>query len=256
MVVLELPWSDSIADDQSEPAIARGVTAMLMDHVLGFALSLDRSDMPPSTTIDLRVDWNRPLVAGAPASIRVDRFVGEGDVVLAQGSMWQGDGETPCACGQARFLSGALPGRRSADSDAVAEMAEASAAVPVEAPSFSRFLGLEMAGSGRFVLPGAPHLLGMAKAGTFHGGFVAAASDRAAEDLLSDWTASGGGRCVTLEIEYIRPAFIAADLLVEARVLRIGRSSASIAIETRQHGWDGPVLTSATALWVKEQVPP
>ncbi|MEP6869301.1 MAG: acyl-CoA thioesterase domain-containing protein [Novosphingobium sp.] len=251
-VVLELPWSGWIADDGPEPAIARGLTAMIMDHVLGFAISLGRPNFPPSTTIDLRIDWSRPLIAGAPARVNVDGLFGEGDVILAVGSLWQNMGDSPCAIGTGRFLSGVYPGRQSARADSEIP---APLAMPEGPASFSRFLGLESLSGGRFILPGVPRLAGQAHVGAFHGGVIAAASERAAQVILSDWSQSGQARCVTLEIEYMRPAFTAADILLTAEVLRVGRSTACVEIETRQNGWDGPVLTRATTMWVKEAEP-
>lgn len=165
--MLELPWSGWIADDGPEPAIARGLTAMIMDHVLGFAISLGRPNFPPSTTIDLRIDWSRPLIAGAPARVNVDGLFGEGDVILAVGSLWQNMGDSPCAIGTGRFLSGVYPGRQSARADSEIP---APLAMPEGPASFSRFLGLESLSGGRFILPGVPRLAGQVHVGAFHGG--------------------------------------------------------------------------------------
>lgn len=248
-VTLDLPWSGWVADDEPKPGIARGVLAMVMDTLLGYSISIGLPNRPPCTTIDLRMDWTGPVVAGAPLKARVDRFAGKGNLVLASGSMWQGDETSPCAIGSGRFLAGSFPGRQSTRT----QPGSGSPTMPEGAASFSRFLGLEAVGDGRFILPGTARLAGMAQVGAFHGGFIAAASDRAAESLLKDWAAPGGARCVTLEIEYLRPAFVSSDLLVEARVLRLGRSAASVEIVTRQQDWNGPMLTCASSLWIREQ---
>lgn len=246
---LDLPWSSWIADTQGEPAIARGVTATVMDHALGLASSASQPGSPPSTTIDLRVDWSRPFAPGLPASVTVEQVVRDGDIFFARATMRQDDEASPCATGVGRFLAGVFPGRssmRDSDDD------ETAIDIPASNPRFSTFLGLEPVQGGRFVVPGAVRLAGMPRVGAFHGGLIAGSSDEAAQHVLCDWIEADDARCASLEIEYLRPAFTSDALLVDAKLLRAGRRSAVVEITTRQKQWDNPVLTVATALWVKE----
>lgn len=248
LVSLDQPWSPWIADDQVEAAIARGATATIMDHVLGLAIAAHHPESPPSTTIDLRIDWARPLTPGAGVSVIVQQVARDGDICLARGIMLQGDDKTPCATGVGRFFSGIFPGRSSMrDNDE-----EAAIELPASTPCLSAFLGMESLQDGRFVVQGAMRLAGMVRVGAFHGGLVAAASDEAAQRMLRGWIGTGEARCVTLEIEYLRAALAKDALLVEARIVRAGRRTALVEVTTRQKRWDSPVLTIATMLWVKE----
>ena len=61
-------------------------------------------------------------------------------------------------------------------------------------------------------------LAGMTRIGAFHGGLVAASLDEATQHMLHDWIGAHDVRCITLEIDYLRPAFANDPLLADARV--------------------------------------
>lgn len=157
-------------------------------------------------------------------------------MLLGYGSLWQRDHDIPCAIGVARFLIGTFPGCQSVSSDVFTRTA-APLVMPEGPASFMRYLGLNPVGKGLFVLPGTTRLGGMLKVGAFHGGFIAAASDRVAEMVLQDWAGPDGARCASLEIEYLRPAVVTADLLLEARVIHADHGWATVEVVTCREDW-------------------
>ena len=243
----ELPCSLWVEDDCASPAIARGALIMAMDHAMGYAISATRTGGQPATTIDLRVDWTSPLLPGMPALITVDAIAGSGPIYLASISIFQG-GSSPCAQGVGRFFSGVFPGR-SIGGDVVPDNAEITA--PGTGSGLSAFIGMKRVDPDRFIVPKAVRLSGMVRVGAYHGGLVAASADIAAEQRLQDWIADGAAYCATLETEYLRPSFVSNDLHIEAILVRAGRRAAVVEVNVREAGWDSPLVTSSTALWVK-----
>jgi len=221
---------------------------IVMDHALGFAITTVTETITPSTTIDLRMDWFGDMT-DEPATISIDILSQVGATALVRGEVRQGASGDRRAVATGRFMKATMPGGSELESGPPPEELEPRQGTD----GFHAYIGVRDEGAGRIVIPASPHLAGMVRVGAFHGGVIAAMGSRAASSALGEWISSGDARQASVEIEYLRPAFVASDLLIEAKIVRAGRRSAVVEITTRQHGWTEPPQTRAVQLWVRER---
>lgn len=64
-VELEMPWQDQLAGDSATGSFAAGPIMALMDNTTGVAIWLRRGGYLPQVTLDLRIDYLRPMARGA-----------------------------------------------------------------------------------------------------------------------------------------------------------------------------------------------
>jgi uncharacterized protein (TIGR00369 family) len=122
----------------------------------------------------------------------------------------------------------------------MSEAAETAHAL-LDAWPYARFLGvrLEPGEVGPVaVLPFDPKLIGNPLLPALHGGVVASFLELAALAKLD--AAGRRARTIDITVDYLRPAR-PVPLYAEARVLKLGRRAANLAVEAWQEGRDSPV---------------
>jgi uncharacterized protein (TIGR00369 family) len=119
--------------------------------------------------------------------------------------------------------------------------AVATAGALLDAWPYARFLGvrLEAGDAGPVaVLPFAPKLIGNPILPALHGGVVASFLELAA---LARLGAEGRrARTIDITVDYLRPAR-PVTFYAEARILKLGRRAANLAVEAWQDDRDSPV---------------
>jgi uncharacterized protein (TIGR00369 family) len=123
----------------------------------------------------------------------------------------------------------------------VSETAQSATSPLLEAWPYARFLGvrLEAGAAGPVaVLPFDPKLIGNPVLPALHGGVVASFLELAA---LARLDAEGRrARTIDITVDYLRPAR-PVTFYAEARILKLGRRAANLAVEAWQEDRDSPV---------------
>ena len=123
----------------------------------------------------------------------------------------------------------------------MSEPARSSAPALLDAWPYARFLGVRLE-EGEIgpvaVLPFDPKLIGNPILPAFHGGVVASFLELAA---LARLDAEGKrARTIDITVDYLRPAR-PVTFYAEARILKLGRRAANLAVEAWQDDRDSPV---------------
>jgi uncharacterized protein (TIGR00369 family) len=111
----------------------------------------------------------------------------------------------------------------------------------LDAWPYARFLGVRLeAGSAGpvAVLPFAPRLIGNPILPALHGGVVASFLELAALARLD--AAGRRARTIDITVDYLRPAR-PVTFYAQARILKLGRRAANLAVEAWQEDRDSPV---------------
>jgi uncharacterized protein (TIGR00369 family) len=123
----------------------------------------------------------------------------------------------------------------------VSEVAQPTAIALLDAWPYARFLGvrLEVGDTGPLaVLPFDPKLIGNPILPALHGGVVASFLELAALARLD--LEGRRARTIDITVDYLRPAR-PVTFYAEARILKLGRRAANIAVEAWQETRDSPV---------------
>jgi uncharacterized protein (TIGR00369 family) len=123
----------------------------------------------------------------------------------------------------------------------MSEAAPIGARALLEAWPYARFLGvrLEAGGTGPLaVLPFDPKLIGNPILPALHGGVVASFLELAALARLD--AAGRRARTIDITVDYLRPAR-PVTFYAEARILKLGRRAANLAVEAWQDDRESPV---------------
>ncbi len=123
----------------------------------------------------------------------------------------------------------------------MSEAAQSPAPALLDAWPYARFLGVRLEsgdGSPIAVLPFDPKLIGNPILPALHGGVVASFLELAA---LARLDAEGKrARTIDITVDYLRPAR-PVTFYAEARILKLGRRAANLAVEAWQEERDSPV---------------
>jgi uncharacterized protein (TIGR00369 family) len=123
----------------------------------------------------------------------------------------------------------------------MSEAAQSAAPALLDAWPYARFLGvrLEPGATGPIaVLPFDPKLIGNPILPALHGGVVASFLELAALAKLD--AAGRRARTIDITVDYLRPAR-PVTFYAEARILKLGRRVANLAVEAWQEDRDSPV---------------
>ncbi|HEY1751799.1 MAG TPA: PaaI family thioesterase [Caulobacteraceae bacterium] len=107
----------------------------------------------------------------------------------------------------------------------------------LDAWPYARFLGVRLE-AGLAVLPFDPRLIGNPILPALHGGVVASFLELAALARLD--AAGRRARTIDITVDYLRPVRPVATY-AEARILKLGRRAANLAVEAWQDDRDSPV---------------
>lgn len=101
------PYGEHLLGDAERGLIHSSVQLTLVDSGFGAAVLSAFSEMEAIATLDLRMDYHRPAVAGHDLYLdaRVDRISKQ--IVFVSGAVWQLDPDQPTAMARATFMRGA-----------------------------------------------------------------------------------------------------------------------------------------------------
>lgn len=106
-VLLRMPYKEELLGDSEQQLIHTSVHVALMDSLFGGAVMAHLCRPESIATLDLRMDYLRPAVAGKVLHgfAKVDQLTRS--IAFVSGSIWQEDRDTPCALGRASFMRAA-----------------------------------------------------------------------------------------------------------------------------------------------------
>jgi uncharacterized protein (TIGR00369 family) len=221
--VLTMPsrpeWMGNTATGQVHP----GCLTVLADTACGVAVGAALDPMQPYATLDLRMDYLRPAMAGH--ELRCDAHCHRltRHVAFVRGEVFQGEQDDPVATVNATFMLGTASSRRSdlpPEGGTPAPSADASPQALAWAPvldvgrsPYLDFLGVQRQAvpegqSGLFRLPFKPELIGNPLLPALHGGVVAGFAESAAilHLAFSNPTLAGSPKGIDFSIDYLRSA--------------------------------------------------
>ena len=104
---LRQPYSESLLGDAERGLIHTSVQLTMVDSGFGAAVLSAFEQVEAIATLDLRMDYQRPAVAGQDLFLdaRVDRITRQ--IVFVSGCVWQISPEQPSALARAAFMRGA-----------------------------------------------------------------------------------------------------------------------------------------------------
>lgn len=109
---IRLPYRDDWLGDPLNGLIHPGVTSTLVDSGSGLAV-LARLEKPePIATLDLRMDYLRPALAGKALDCSAECYRVTPHIVFVRASVWQDSPEKPVALSQSAFMRSSTSKRR------------------------------------------------------------------------------------------------------------------------------------------------
>jgi uncharacterized protein (TIGR00369 family) len=110
---LELPYRPDFLGDPQHGLLHPGVITSVIDTASGLAVFAQIGRFEPIATLDLRVDYLRPGLAGQTLQVRAECYRMTPMIAFVRAQAWQADPQTPVALSQSVFMR-ASHGRRPA----------------------------------------------------------------------------------------------------------------------------------------------
>lgn len=101
---MRLPYRDDWLGDIERGVIHTGVITTLVDGASGLALLAKLANFESIATLDLRMDYLRPAVAGKALHCRAQCYRTTSHIGFVRASVWQDDPEQPVAVSQSVFM--------------------------------------------------------------------------------------------------------------------------------------------------------
>lgn len=101
---LRIPYDEKLLGDPDRRLIHTGVITSLIDAASGVAVLCSVAKMQPIATLDLRVDYLRPAVAGKPITVRAECYRMTAQIAFVRATAYQDDPELPVADASATFM--------------------------------------------------------------------------------------------------------------------------------------------------------
>ena len=102
-----LAWSDKLLASRTSKALHGGVITALMDEAFGGASIAQIGKVTSMATIDLRIDYARPAIAGEDLFCIAECYRQTKRVCFVKGQVFQNDPDKPIAFGTGTFMIGA-----------------------------------------------------------------------------------------------------------------------------------------------------
>lgn len=106
VAVLRQPFRDCLVGDPEHGLIHTGVQITLIDAACGIAVFSALGKIQTIATLDLRMDYLRPAVAGVDLLGCAECYRLTGQIAFVRGTVWQDDRERPVSTAQAAFMLG------------------------------------------------------------------------------------------------------------------------------------------------------
>ncbi|WP_269715418.1 PaaI family thioesterase [Caulobacter sp. NIBR2454] len=110
--VLKVPYHEQLVGDPETGVIAGGVVTTLLDHACGQAVHAAMETWTSIATLDLRIDYMRPAVAGKDILARAHCYKLTRSVAFVRAVAYDVDPDDPVAAAQAAFMLDSSAGRK------------------------------------------------------------------------------------------------------------------------------------------------
>lgn len=111
VAILRQPFRDCLVGDPENGLIHTGVQITLIDAACGIAVFSALGKIQTIATLDLRMDYLRPAVAGADLLGCAECYRLTGQIAFVRGTVWQERRERPVSTAQAAFMLGTARAR-------------------------------------------------------------------------------------------------------------------------------------------------
>jgi uncharacterized protein (TIGR00369 family) len=244
-----LPFRPVFVGDTKRGMLHGGVVTAMLDESCGMAVELALDGTRAIATLDLRIDYQKPAIAGLDVRAhsictRVVR-----SIAFVHSTAFQVSEDDPVATATACFMIGAHR------TNTLTDWPKEAFPIPtLEAPEdpagpfthspFTRCLGIRLQNAGTWVMPFSPKIIGSPILPAIHGGITGAFLETAAIVSVSrELGAVEPPKPIGLTINYLRPGR-AIDSYADVSIVKQGRRI--VAFEAR--AWqDDPTKPIASA---------
>ncbi len=244
-----LPFRPVFVGDHDRGVLHGGAVTALLDESCGMAVQLALDGTRTIATLDLRIDYQKPALAGLDVKThslctRVAR-----SIAFVQATAYQESEGDPVATATACFMIGASRSSVPVEWPSVAvppptlEAPEDPASEFANSP-FARCLGIRSQADGTAMMPFSPKIIGNPTLPAIHGGMTGAFLETAAVvGVARELGVAAPPKPIGLTINYLRPGR-ALDSYANVSIVKQGRRI--VAFEAR--AWqDDPSKPIATA---------
>ncbi len=260
---LVLPPRPDWTGDTQHHLIHPGCLSVLADSACGTAVAMALEVPEPFATLDLRMDYLRPAMAGHELICRADCHRLSRSVAFVRGELYQAGHDEPVATVHAAFMRATAKGAREAAPDKTTAVPTWTApcesdtpALPAGRSPYVDFLGVRCMprsnNSPLFKLPFRPELIGNPMLPALHGGVLAGFAETAAVLHLAaiaevDPYTGQAPRGVDFSIDYLRSAK-PIDTYAGCTTIRLGARVALVQISLWQDEPARPVALARAHL--------
>jgi uncharacterized protein (TIGR00369 family) len=244
-----LPFRPVFIGDTERGVLHGGVVTAMLDESCGMAVDLALDGTRAIATLDLRIDYQKPAIAGLDVKahsvcVRVAR-----SIAFVHSTAYQMSEDDPVATATARFMIGA--NRTNILTDWPKDVFPVPTLEAVDDPAspfsyspFARCLGIRVRNDGTWIMPFSPKIIGSPILPAIHGGMTGAFLETAAIiGVTRELGASAPPKPIGLTINYLRPGR-AVDSYANVSIVKQGRRI--VAFEAR--AWqDDPSKPIASA---------
>ncbi|MCX8745064.1 PaaI family thioesterase [Snodgrassella sp. B3882] len=102
--VISIPWREELIADKRSGNLHGGVITTLIDMASAGALAAKLTDFENTATLDMRVDYLRPVCKNLPVHVRAHCYRLEGQIAYIRSHCFQEDEQDPFALGMTTFM--------------------------------------------------------------------------------------------------------------------------------------------------------
>ena len=223
-----LPYRPVFVGDTEREVLHGGVVTAMLDESCGMAVDLALDGTRAIATLDLRIDYQKPAIAGLDVKAhsvctRVAR-----SIAFVHSTAYQVSEDDPVATATACFMIGA------SRTNILTDWPKDAFPVPtLEAPEdpaspfsyspFARCLGIRLRNDGTWMMPFSPKIIGSPILPAIHGGMTGAFLETAAiVGVTRELGAAAPPKPIGLTINYLRPGR-AVDSYANVSIVKQGR---------------------------------
>ena len=101
---MRIPWREDLVDDPQSRSLASGVVTTLTDHCCGMAVAAVEEGRFPTATLDLRIDFLRPVTPGSGVTVDAHCYSATESLAFVRATAWDLSADDPVATVQAAFV--------------------------------------------------------------------------------------------------------------------------------------------------------
>ncbi|CAL76198.1 putative phenylacetic acid degradation-related protein:Thioesterase superfamily [Bradyrhizobium sp. ORS 278] len=243
-----LPYRDVFVGDSDTGVIHGGVVTAMLDESCGMAVQLALDGTSAITTLDLRIDYQKPATPGLDIKAHAVCFRVTRSIAFVRATAYQDEESEPVATATACFMIGANRTNMLTDRPAFT-----GAPPPLEAPDggaglfanspFARCLGIRLADDDTLVMPFSRQIIGNPVLPAIHGGMTGAFLETAAIVTVMRELGVPPPKPIGLTINYLRSGR-ALDSIASASIVKQGRHVVAFEARAWQDDATKPIATA------------